>query len=42
MFDTKGGLHAKRADIEADKRFYRKWEICQKTNPRGINDIARP
>ncbi len=40
MFDSKGGLHRKRADIEADKRFYRKWEICQKTNPRGINDIA--
>ena len=32
LFDTKGGLHAGRADIEKDPRNYRKWELCQKTN----------
>lgn len=39
MFDTKGGLHKNRKDIEADKAFYRKWELCQKTNPSCIDDI---
>jgi len=33
LFDTKGSLHALRADIESDPRAYRKWELCQKTNP---------
>lgn len=36
MFDSKGSLHTNRKDIEQDKRFYRKWEICQATNPRHI------
>jgi hypothetical protein len=40
MFDSRGGLHAGRADIEADARFYRKWEICQATNPGRIGDVA--
>jgi len=39
MFDTKGSLHKGRDDIKADPRFYRKWELCEKTNPKGINDI---
>ena len=39
LFDTKGGLHSDRTDIEADTRFYRKWELCQQTNPGKINDI---
>jgi malate dehydrogenase (oxaloacetate-decarboxylating) len=39
VIDTKGGLHKDRKDIEADKAFYRKWEICQKTNPNKINTI---
>jgi malate dehydrogenase (oxaloacetate-decarboxylating) len=39
MFDTKGSLNKKRKDIEADKAFYRKWEICQTTNPSCIEDI---
>jgi malate dehydrogenase (oxaloacetate-decarboxylating) len=39
MFDSKGGLHKDREDIKADKRFYRKWELCEKTNPNKINDI---
>lgn len=33
LFDSKGSLHAGRKDIEADTRYYRKWELCQKTNP---------
>ena len=36
MFDTKGSLHIDRKDIKADKRFYRKWELCQTTNPGKI------
>ncbi len=40
MFDSHGGLHAGRADIEADKRFYRKWEICQETNPGRVENVA--
>ena len=40
MFDSRGGLHRGRADIEADKRFYRKWELCQATNPGRVNDVA--
>jgi len=39
MFDSKGALHIDRKDIEQDKRFYRKWELCQMTNPNKINDI---
>lgn len=33
LFDSAGGLHAGREDIKADPRHYRKWELCQKTNP---------
>ncbi len=36
MFDTKGSLHAGRDDIKNDPRFYRKWELCAKTNPEKI------
>jgi malate dehydrogenase (oxaloacetate-decarboxylating) len=39
VFDSKGGLHNDRNDIKADKRFYRKWELCEKTNPNKINDV---
>lgn len=35
LFDTKGALHTGREDLKADKRFYRKWELCQQTNPGG-------
>ncbi len=41
MFDSKGGLHGGRGDVEADGRFYRKWEICRETNPRRIDDLPR-
>ncbi len=39
LFDTKGSLHKDRDDIKADSRFYRKWELCEKTNPGKIKDI---
>lgn len=39
VFDSRGGLHRDRKDIQADTRFYRKWEICEQTNPRLIADF---
>ena len=39
LFDTKGGLHSDREDIKKDSRFYRKWELCEQTNPEKINTI---
>jgi malate dehydrogenase (oxaloacetate-decarboxylating) len=39
LFDTTGTLHKGRDDIKADPRFYRKWELCEKTNPDRIDDI---
>src|SRR6056297_1100210 len=39
LFDSKGALHKDREDIKADKRFYRKWELCEQTNPKKIKDI---
>ncbi|MDR1144277.1 MAG: NADP-dependent malic enzyme [Spirochaetaceae bacterium] len=36
VFDTKGSLHPGREDIKGDKRNYRKWELCEKTNPKRI------
>lgn len=40
IFDSKGGLHKDRKDIEANKAFYRKWELCEKTNPNKVTDFA--
>jgi len=37
--DSKGGLHTDRTDIEADKAFYKKWDLCQATNPDKVNSI---
>jgi malate dehydrogenase (oxaloacetate-decarboxylating) len=39
MFDTRGSLNSDRKDIEADPRFYRKWELCQKTNTDKLQTI---
>ncbi len=39
MFDSKGALHTGRKDIEEDKRFYRKWELCQITNPGKVETM---
>ncbi|MDR0590016.1 MAG: NADP-dependent malic enzyme [Spirochaetaceae bacterium] len=33
VFDSKGSLHTGRDDIRGDKRNYRKWELCERTNP---------
>jgi malate dehydrogenase (oxaloacetate-decarboxylating) len=33
MFDSKGSLHTGREDIKNDQRNYRKWELCERTNP---------
>ena len=40
VFDTKGSLHLGREDIKNDKRNYRKWELCEKTNPDRSPNIA--
>jgi malate dehydrogenase (oxaloacetate-decarboxylating) len=39
VFDTKGSLHLGREDIKSDKRNYRKWELCERTNPNRIATI---
>jgi malate dehydrogenase (oxaloacetate-decarboxylating) len=39
IFDTKGGLTSDRTDIKEDKRFYRKWELCEQTNPDKVTTI---
>jgi malate dehydrogenase (oxaloacetate-decarboxylating) len=39
IFDSRGGLHTGREDIKADKAFYRKWELCEQTNPGKIDKI---
>jgi len=39
LFDSRGGLHRKREDIKADTRFYRKWELCEATNPDLVDDM---
>ncbi len=41
MFDTKGGLHKGRDDVKADPAFYRKWELCEQTNPDRISEIEK-
>ncbi|MFH1853104.1 MAG: NAD-dependent malic enzyme, partial [Candidatus Neomarinimicrobiota bacterium] len=40
LFDSRGSLHKGRDDIKADPRFYRKWELCQATNPQAYPDMA--
>jgi len=39
LFDSKSSLHKGRDDIKADPRFYRKWELCEKTNPERIKEL---
>jgi malate dehydrogenase (oxaloacetate-decarboxylating) len=39
MIDSKRGLHKNRKDIEDDKRFYPKWEVCQTTNPNCVESL---
>lgn len=40
IFDSKGSLNNGREDIKADTRFYRKWELCESTNPNAIPTMA--
>jgi malate dehydrogenase (oxaloacetate-decarboxylating) len=40
MFDSKGSLHTDREDLKTDTRFYRKWELCEQTNPKKYTDVA--
>ncbi|MDR2159188.1 MAG: NADP-dependent malic enzyme [Treponema sp.] len=40
VFDTKGSLHLGREDIKGDRRNYRKWELCEKTNPGRTASVA--
>ena len=40
LFDTKGALHSGREDLKSDPRFYRKWELCESTNPKKILDFG--
>ncbi|MBS3741266.1 MAG: NADP-dependent malic enzyme [Candidatus Cloacimonetes bacterium] len=39
MFDSSGSLDCNRKDLEENSDFYRKWELCQKTNPDKIQDF---
>ncbi len=39
LFDTKGSLHKGRDDVKAAKAFYRKWELCEATNPKRVPTI---
>jgi malate dehydrogenase (oxaloacetate-decarboxylating) len=39
IFSSKGGLHKNRKDYENDDRFYIHWDLCQKTNPKCVNDF---
>jgi len=39
VFDTKGSLHMGRDDIKNDSRNYRKWELCERTNPRRVSTM---
>jgi len=40
LFDSKGSLHTDREDIKSDPRFYRKWELCEATNPDKILSVT--
>ena len=41
LFDTKGALHKGRDDVKADERFYRKWELCEQTNPDRVTTMEK-
>jgi len=41
MFDKDGSLHSDRDDYKNDPRFYRQWELCEKTNPNKITSIEK-
>jgi len=41
IFDSRGSLNVDRKDLEENKKFYRKWELCKSTNPDKINDFEQ-
>lgn len=41
IFDSKGTLHKDREDIKADEKYYRKWDLCEITNPGKIKDYEQ-
>lgn len=38
-FDSKGGLHAGRDDLQRNPRSYRQWSLCERTNPQRVETI---
>jgi malate dehydrogenase (oxaloacetate-decarboxylating) len=39
-FDNRGGLHRNRAELRDNPAAYRKWEICERTNPGCVDSMA--
>ena len=39
MFDSSGSLHKGRDDIRKDPRYYRKWDLCETTNPERFGSV---
>ncbi|MBT3392885.1 MAG: NADP-dependent malic enzyme [Elusimicrobiaceae bacterium] len=39
LFDAKGSLNSDRKDLEKNKAYYKKWELCKKTNSKKIKTI---
>ncbi len=39
LFDRHGGIHKDRFDYNVDKRFYRKWELAEITNPEKFETV---
>lgn len=39
LFDSCGALSSDRFDVKEDTRFYRKWELCETTNPNKIRTM---
>jgi malate dehydrogenase (oxaloacetate-decarboxylating) len=41
VFDNKGALHRNRADLRDNPNTYRKWELCERTNPGCVDSIVK-
>jgi malate dehydrogenase (oxaloacetate-decarboxylating) len=41
LFDSYGSLHKGRSDIQSKPAFYRKWDLCEKTNKNRITTIEK-
>lgn len=39
IFDSRGGLHAGRKDVESNPDKYRQWDLAKKTNPRRYDTM---